>query len=156
MISINSRIPEMALQIVTLQGKSEINSSSLFERKTILFGLPGAFTPVCSQTQLPSFAQQEGTLRAKGYENIVCLSVNDAFVMQAWKEQLAPEANIIMLADGSANFTKALGLELDLTQMNMGMRSTRFLAVIENNVVTQLNIEENPGVCSISNASSLL
>ena len=97
MISVNAKIPKMIVQVVTLEGKKEINTDELFQGKTILFGLPGAFTPTCSQTQLPGFAQQEQALRAKGYENIICMAVNDAFVMQAWKEQVAPDANIIMV-----------------------------------------------------------
>lgn len=121
-----------------------------------MFGLPGAFTPVCSQMQLPGFAQQEEALREKGYNNIICMSVNDAFVMQAWKEQVAPTSNIIMLADGSGLFAKALGLELDLTMKNMGMRCTRFLLVAENGIVSRIDIEDNPSVCSVSGVNSLL
>ncbi len=156
MISVNAKIPKMIVQVVTLEGKKEINTDELFQGKTILFGLPGAFTPTCSQTQLPGFAQQEQALRAKGYENIICMAVNDAFVMQAWKEQVAPDANIIMLADGSGELTKALGLELDLQEKHMGVRCTRFLLVVENSLVLKINIEDNPGVCSVSGAGSLL
>ncbi len=156
MISVNTKIPEMVVQIVARDEKKEVNTSELFSGKTILFGLPGAFTPTCSQTQLPGFASQEQALRAKGYGKIICMAVNDAFVMQAWKEQVAPNADIIMLADGSGTFTKALGLELDLTTKNMGVRCTRFLLVAENGMVSKIDIEDNPGVCSVSGASSLL
>lgn len=156
MITINAKIPELVVQIVDHREKKEISTTELFKGKTILFGLPGAFTPTCSQTQLPGFAQHEQALRAKGYNNIICMSVNDAFVMQAWKEQVAPTSNITMLADGSGLFTKALGLELDLTTKNMGIRCTRFLLVAEQGIVSKIDIEDNPSVCSVSGASSLL
>lgn len=156
MIAINTKIPEMMVQVVTNGEKKEMKTTELFEGKTILFGLPGAFTPICSQIQLPGFAQQEKALRDKGYTNIICMSVNDSFVMQAWKEQVAPAADIIMLADGSGLFTKALGLELDLTTKNMGVRCTRFLLVAEKGMVSRIDIEGNPSVCSVSGVSSLL
>lgn len=156
MITVNAKIPEMSVQIIANGEKKEVKTTELFSGKTVLFGLPGAFTPVCTQNQLPSFAKQEQALRMKGYEKIICMAVNDAFVMQAWKEQVAPNANIIMLADGSATLTKALGLGLDLTEKHMGMRCTRFLLVVENNIVSKVSIEDNPGICSVSEASSLL
>jgi peroxiredoxin len=156
MITMNAKIPEMMVQVVIHGEKKEMNTIELFEGKTVLFGLPGAFTPICSQTQLPDFAQQERALRDKGYNNIICMAVNDSFVMQAWKEQVTPTADIIMLADGSGLFTKALGLELDLTTKNMGIRCTRFLLVAEKGMVSRIDIEDNPSVCSVSGVSSLL
>ena len=156
MLTVNAKIPEMRVQVVTLDGKKEINTTELFKEKTILFGLPGAFTPTCSQVQLPDFAKQEQALRIKGYKNIICMAVNDAFVMQSWKEQVAPDANIIMLADGSCELTKALGLELDLQVKQMGIRCTRFLLIIENSLILKINIEKNPAVCSVSSVNTLL
>lgn len=156
MIDVGVRVPNLMVHIVISNEKKEISTEELFRGKTILFGLPGAFTPTCTQVQLPSFAEKEKNLHAKGYEKIICMAVNDAFVMQAWKEQVAPNADIIMLADGSAALTKALGLELDLTEKHMGLRCTRFLLVIENSVISKVSIEDNPGVCLVSNANSLL
>ncbi len=156
MIIEGTKIPHLTVQVIISNEKKEISTEELFRGKTILFGLPGAFTPVCTQTQLPSFVENEKSLREEGYEKIICMAVNDAFVMQAWKEQIAPNADIIMLADGSATLTKALGLELDLAEKHMGLRCTRFLLVIENGVILKTNIEENPGVCLVSNANSLL
>lgn len=156
MILPSTKIPEISLQIVEKNEFKQISSKELFNKKTVLFGLPGAFTPICSKTQLPGFANQEQALREKGYEQIVCMSVNDAFVMQAWKQQAAPNADIIMLADGNAAFAKALGVVLDLSEKHMGVRCTRFLAVIENGSVTKIDAEDNPGVCSVSAAESLL
>ena len=156
MIAITTKIPEMSVHVVIHSEKKEMKTTELFDGKTILFGLPGAFSPTCSQIQLPGFANQEKALRDKGYTNIICMSVNDPFVMHAWKEQVAPTANIIMLADGSGLFTKALGVELDLTTKNMGVRCTRFLLVAEKGIVTRMDVESNPSVCSVSGVSSLL
>lgn len=156
MIKVNDKIPEMTVQIVIKGEKQGINTSELFQGKTLLFGLPGAFTPVCSGTQLPGFAREEAKLRAKGYQKIICMAVNDAFVMQAWKEQVAPNADIIMLADGSAAFTKALGVELDLSEKHFGLRCQRFLAVVENSKISSINVEENTAVCTVSSVDSLL
>ncbi|MCE2716453.1 MAG: redoxin family protein [Pseudomonadota bacterium] len=151
-----TKIPDLTVQIIESGEKKEISTTELFKGKTILFGLPGAFTPTCSQIQLPSFVTHEKNLREKGYEKIICMAVNDAFVMQAWKEQIAPNADIIMLADGSAALTKALNLGLDLTEKHMGFRCTRFLLVLENSEILKANIEKNPGTCEISGANSLL
>lgn len=151
-----TKIPSLTIQIIESGEKKELSTEELFKGKTILFGVPGAFTPTCSQIQLPSFATHEKQLREKGYEKIICMAVNDAFVMQAWKEQIAPNADIIMLADGSAVLTKALGLGLDLTEKHMGFRCTRFLLALENGMILKTNIEQNPGTCEISSAGSLL
>ena len=156
MIKLNGKIPEMMVRIVIDGQKQEISSTELFGGKTVLFGLPGAFTPICSKTQLPDFAKKEADLRSKGYQKIICMAVNDAFVMQAWKEQVAPDANIIMLADGSAAFTKALGVESDLSEKHMGLRCQRFLMVAENSIVSMLNVEDDSAVCTVSSVDSLL
>lgn len=156
MVIEGTKIPHLTVSVVIFNEKKEISTEELFQGKTILFGLPGAFTPTCTQYQLPSFAEKEKALREKGYEKIICMAVNDAFVMQAWKEQVAPKANIIMLADGSAMLTKALRLELDLTEKHMGLRCTRFLLILENGVISKVNIEDNPSICAVSNANTLL
>lgn len=159
MIKVDDQIPEMTVQIVK-KAKQEmvttkISTSELFHGKILLFGLPGAFTPTCSQKQLPSFAEKEAELRNKGYQKIICMAVNDFYVMQAWKEQVAPNADIIMLADGSAAFAKALGLELDCGEL-FGIRCQRFLMAIENGKVTLFNLEENPSTCTVSSAEAVL
>ena len=156
MIKLNDNLPEMALCIVADGKTQKISTAELFQEKVALFGLPGAFTPVCSKTQLPDFAKKETELKAKGYQKIICMSVNDAFVMQAWKDQVAPDSSIVMLADGSGLFTKALDLGIDLTDHHMGIRCKRFLMVVDNSKVLQLNVEEDSSNCTISGVDSLL
>lgn len=156
MIELNDNLPEMLLCIVADDKTQKISTAELFQGKVALFGLPGAFTPVCSKTQLPDFAKKEADLKAKGYQKIICMSVNDAFVMQAWKDQAVPKSDIVMLADGSGLFTRALGLEIDLTDNHMGMRCKRFLMVVENGKVLQINVEKNSSDCTISGVDSLL
>ncbi|MEI6627875.1 MAG: peroxiredoxin [Alphaproteobacteria bacterium] len=156
MIKLNDNLPEMALCIVVDGKTQKISTAELFQGKVALFGLPGAFTPVCSKTQLPDFAKKEKELKAKGYQKIICMSVNDAFVMQAWKDQVAPNSNIVMLADGSGLFTKDLGLEIDLTDNYMGIRCKRFLIAVDNGKVLQINVEEDSSNCTVSGVDSLL
>lgn len=156
MIKQNDNIPEITLCVV-IDGKTkQMSTGELFQGKTVMFGLPGAFTPVCSKTQLPDFARDQEQLKKKGYQKIICMSVNDSFVMHAWKEQVAPNADIIMLADGSAKFTRLLGLELDLADNHMGLRCKRFLMVIENGKILSLNVEEDSSNCTVSGVNNLL
>ena len=156
MMKVGSNIPEQTVQIVVNGEKKEISTLELFQGKTILFGLPGAYTPVCSGFQLPGFAREEANLRKNGYQKIICMAVNDAFVMQSWKEQVAPNAEIIMLADGNAALTKSLGIELDLDAKYFGLRCKRFLAVIEDAKFSLINIEEDSTICAVSSVDSLL
>lgn len=122
-------------------------------KKVVIFGLPGAFTPTCSAAHVPGYLEHHDALRAKGVEAIVCMAVNDGFVMGAWGRALGVGDKIRMLGDGSAAFTKALGLELDLTDKGMGVRCQRFSLLVEDNVVKQVNIEGvGPANCSFAEA----
>lgn len=154
-ISTGDRIPNVVMNQMTSDGPAELSSEELFSgKKVVLFALPGAFTPTCSASHLPGFVANADKLKAKGVDDIVCLSVNDAWVMDAWgKAQNAEE--IHMVADGSANFTQAVGLELDRTQAGMGIRSQRYAMIVEDGVVTALNVEE-PGKFEKSSAESML
>ncbi len=154
-ISIGNRIPNVVMNHMTSDGPAELSSEELFGgKKVVLFALPGAFTPTCSKAHLPGFVANADKLKAKGVGDIVCLSVNDAWVMDAWgKNQNAEE--IHMVADGSANFTQAVGLELDRTAAGMGMRSQRYAMIVEDGVVTALNVEE-PGKFENSSADAML
>ena len=156
MIKQGDKIPVLKLMAATSEGPREINTGELFATgKTVLFGVPGAFTPTCSGKHLPGFIQHAADFKAKGVMKIVCLSVNDAHVMGAWaKDQKAGES-VVMLADGSGAFTKALGLELDLTARGMGIRSQRFAFIAEDGVVTRLFIEA-PGGFEVSRAEAVL
>ena len=124
--------------------------------KTVLFGLPGAFTPGCDRTHLPGFVEQADDLFAKGVDRIACLSVNDAFVMDAWGKAHDVGDKIVMLADGNGDFTKAMGLEMDGTGFGLGLRSKRYAAIIEDGVITSLEVDEAGGVDASSCGAVLL
>lgn len=137
-------------------GPNAFQVADLTRGKTIaLFALPGAFTPTCSAKHLPGYVEQAAALKAKGVDEIWCVSVNDAFVMGAWGREQKTEGKVRMLADGSALWTKALGLELDLIQRGMGVRSQRYSALIVDGVIKHLNIE-GPGKFEVSDAATLL
>ena len=121
----------------------------------VLFGVPGAFTPTCSARHLPGFVQEAQALKAKGVETVACVAVNDAFVMAAWGRDQGVTDEVVMLADGSAAFTRALGLELDLTARGMGIRAQRFALIVKDGRVTYLGVEE-PGGFGVSSAEAVL
>jgi peroxiredoxin (alkyl hydroperoxide reductase subunit C) len=156
MIKQGDRIPGLKLMAATPDGPREVDTAALFGTgKTVLFAVPGAFTPTCSGKHLPGFVQHAAAFRAKGVAKLICLSVNDAHVMGAWaKDQKVGDA-VVMLADGSAAFTKALGLELDLTARGMGIRSQRFALIAEDGVIRRLFVEE-PGGFEVSRAEAVL
>ncbi len=155
-IKVGDRIPSATLYQMTADGPAELSTDALFGGKRVaLFGLPGAFTPTCTAKHLPGFVANADALTAKGVGAIACVSVNDAFVMDAWgKDQNVGDA-VMMLADGSAEFTRALGLELDLIARGLGVRSQRYSMVVEDGVVAALHVEPDTGV-SVSDAETLL
>ncbi len=135
----------------------DVTSNEVFEGKTVaVFALPGAFTPTCSAQHVPSYLKNAAALRDKGVDTIACLSVNDVFVMGAWGKDQGSEGQILMLADGSGDFTKAAGMELDLTARGLGVRSHRYAMIVEDGVVKALHLEENPGELGNSGAESML
>jgi peroxiredoxin len=154
-ISTGDRIPNVVMNHMGSDGPAELSSEELFSgKKVVLFALPGAFTPTCSASHLPGFVANADKIKAKGVDDIVCLSVNDAWVMDAWGKAQNAE-DIHMVADGSANFTQAVGLVLDRTKGGMGMRSQRYSMIVEDGVVTALNVEE-PGKFEKSSAENIL
>ena len=154
-IAVGDRIPDVVLHHMTDKGPAEISTAEIFGgKKVILFALPGAFTPTCSDYHLPSYVVNADNIFAKGVDTIVCLSVNDAFVMGAWGNNQNAE-NILMLADGSANFTEAVGIELDLTDRGLGVRSDRYAMIVEDGVVNALN-REAPGKFEVSDAETIM
>ena len=156
MVQIGDKIPAQKLMLATPEGPREVDTTDLLgQGKIILFAVPGAFTPTCSAKHLPGFIKLAGEFKAKGVDKIVCLSVNDAFVMAAWAKDQKVGDTVFMLADGSGLFTKALGLELDLTARGMGIRSQRFALVIEDGTVTKVAVEE-PGGFEVSRAEAVL
>lgn len=124
-------------------------------KKIALFAVPGAFTPTCTEKHLPGFLDNVAAFKAKGVDEVWCVAVNDMFVMDAWGSSMNVDGNMRMLADGSADWTKKLGLVLDLTEKGLGVRSQRYSAFLDNGVVKQLNVDEG-GVLSISDAQTLL
>ena len=154
-IQVGDRIPNVSVSIMTEDGEKQISTDDIFAgKKVVLFALPGAYTPTCSAAHLPGYVVHHDAIKEKGVDTIACLSVNDAFVMHAWGEVNNVEDNILMLADGSANFTQAMGLELDLTERNFGIRSQRYALVAEDGVVTHLNID--PSGLEKSDAETVL
>ncbi|MSP43998.1 MAG: peroxiredoxin [Alphaproteobacteria bacterium] len=156
-IKVGDKIPEGTLMQMTDKGPAPLTTAELFGgKKVVLFAVPGAFTPTCSNQHLPGFVEKASEIKAKGVSTIACLSVNDAFVMGAWGKDRNVGDKVLMLGDGSAAFSKALGLELDLTKMGLGVRSKRYSMLVEDGVVKQLNIEDAPGGAVKSGAETML
>ena len=155
-IKVGDALPELKLMVAGPDGPKEESTASLFGGKTVvLFATPGAFTPTCSAKHVPGFVEHAAAFKAKGVDTIVCLSVNDPFVMAAWGREQAVDGKIVMLADGSGTMTRALGLELDLTARGLGMRSQRFALVAKDGKVTHLAVEA-PGDFDVSRAETVL
>jgi len=156
-IQVGDQVPSGSFKYMGANGPEEISSDELFKgKKVVLFALPGAFTPTCSAKHVPGFVQHADQLKAKGVDRICCLSVNDAFVMGAWGKDQAVGDKVMMLADGSAEYTKALGMDLDLTGLGMGVRSKRYAIVVEDGKVTHVAEEANPGALESSSAEAML
>ena len=155
-IKIGDKLPNGTLYEMSEEGPKPVAVADLVKGKRVaIFGLPGAFTPTCSALHVPGYVGQADQLKAKGVDQIVCLSVNDAFVMGAWGKDQKVGDKVRMLGDGSAAFAKAIGLELDLTERGMGMRCQRFSMLVDDGVVKSLNIEA-PGKFEVSDARTML
>jgi peroxiredoxin len=155
-IKVGDKIPSATLMQMKDGGPKPVKTDDLFAgKKVVVFALPGAFTPTCSAKHLPGFVQNADAIKAKGVDAIACVSVNDAFVMGAWGDQQKVGDKIMMLGDGNGDFTKALGLELDGSRFGMGKRSQRFAMIVDNGVVTKLDVEE-PGAFAVSSAEHVL
>ena len=155
-IKVGDRVPSASLKHMTADGMQTITTDQLFKgKKVVLFALPGAFTPTCSAKHLPGFVQNADQIKAKGVDTIACLSVNDAFVMNAWGKDQKVGDKVMMLADGNADFSKAVGLTMDGTGYGMGTRAQRYAMVVQDGVVKALNVEA-PGAFEVSSAESIL
>jgi len=156
MIEVGQKIPSVTIKQATPEGGADVNPAELFAGKNvILFSLPGAFTPTCSQKHLPGYVKELPQLKAKGVDLVVCLSVNDAWTMKAWAEQHDALGKIVMLADGNGDFSKALGIDQDLAKAQMGLRARRGVIHIENGVVKSIDMEA-PGKFEVSSAEACL
>ena len=156
-IQVGDKMPEGAFGVMTAEGPGQVTSEELFAgKKTVFFAVPGAFTPACSAKHLPGFIEKSDELKAKGVDNIACLSVNDVFVMGAWSKDQGAEGKVTLLADGNADYVTALGLQLDASGFGMGTRGERFAVVVEDGVVTQLHREAAASDVKASSAENIL
>ena len=156
MIKVGDKIPSVTLMEKQEGGPVPVTADQLFTgKKVALFALPGAFTPTCSAKHVPGYVQNFDAFKAKGVDTIVCVSVNDAFVMGAWGKDQGAGDKVAMLADGNGDFTRAVGLEFDGSKFGMGKRSQRYAMVVDNGVVKELNVEE-PGAFAVSSAEHVL
>lgn len=156
-ISVGETLPDATVLIMTDSGPAPLEISSLISgKKVVLFGVPGAFTPTCHSNHLPGFLDNLEAFKAKGVDEIAVVSVNDPFVMEQWATASNGAGKIHFLADGGCTFTRALGMDVDLTDFGMGVRSQRYSMVIEGGKVTQLNVEESPKDATRSGAAALL
>ena len=156
MIKVGDAMPSMKLMQAGPDGPVEVSTTDLLRgKRAVVFATPGAFTPTCSVKHVPGFMENADALAAKGIDLIVCVAVNDVFVMGAWAREMGVDGRIVMLADGSGALTKALGLELDLTARGLGVRSHRYAMVVEDGRVAQLSVEP-PGGFDVSKAESVL
>ena len=155
-IKVGDRLPNATFTVMTAEGPKPKTTDDIFKgKKVVLFAVPGAFTPTCHKNHLPGFVANADAIKAKGIDTITVTGVNDVFVMDAWKK--ASQADKIeFLADGSANFAKAVGLTVDLGERGLGTRSARYSMLVEDGVVKKLNVEDAPGKADLSGAANLL
>jgi peroxiredoxin len=155
-ISVGEQIPDVKLMTMTAEGPRPVQSGDVLGKgKVVLFAVPGAFTPTCSDHHLPGFVLRADDIRAKGVDTIACVAVNDAFVMGAWGQTQNTGDDLVMLADGNGEFTAEMGLEMDGSGFGLGTRSQRYAAIVEDGVVTELMVESAPGL-DVSSADSVL
>jgi peroxiredoxin len=155
-IKVGDKLPTATFTVMGPDGPKPVSSDELFKGRTVaLFAVPGAFTPTCSQRHLPGFKDKAAELKAKGVDEIACVSVNDVFVMAAWGKDQGVGGAVAMLADGNGDFTKAIGLELDASRFGMGPRSQRYSMIVKDGVVTSLNVEQG-GEFRVSSADYML
>lgn len=155
-ISTGDKLPEATFMTMGAEHPEPVKASEFFAgKKVALFAVPGAFTPTCSAKHLPGFKEKEADLKAKGVDTIACTSVNDVFVMNAWAKDQGITSEVVMLADGNGDFAKAIGLELDGSGFGMGGRSQRYSMIVDDGVVSQLNVEDGPSF-EVSSADYML
>lgn len=156
-VAVGQRLPEATFKTISADGPKEVTTAEVFGgKKVVLFGVPGAFTPTCNNNHLPGYVDNRDAILAKGVDQIAVVAVNDVFVMGAWARATGGEGKIVFLADGGGQFAKAAGLDIDLTAAGLGLRNKRFSMIVEDGVVTALNIEDVPGKVANSGAAALL
>ncbi len=155
-IQVGDKIPAVTFKTLTSEGMSDLTTADIFSgKKVVLFAVPGAFTPTCSNNHLPGFVENADAILAKGVDTIACISVNDPFVMSAWGQERGVGDKVLMVADGNGDFTRAVGLEMDGSGFGLGARCQRYALVAEDGVVTHLAVEE-PMKFEVSKAEAIL
>ena len=156
-IKVGDRLPNTTFRVMTPEGPKPKTTEEVFKgKKVVLFAVPGAFTPTCHKNHLPGFVKNAEAIKGKGIDSIAVTSVNDPFVQDAWKKASDPDNKIDFLADGSGEFAKAVGMELDASANGLGMRSKRYCMLVDDGIVKSLNVEDAPGKADISGAENLL
>jgi peroxiredoxin len=156
-IAVGDKLPDATFKVRTPEGLKDVTTKELTAgKRVILFAVPGAFTPTCHAKHLPSYLEHLDALRAKGVDTVACVAVNDAFVLDAWARQGGADDKVLMLADGNATFTKAIGLDFDGSGFGLGTRSKRYAMLVEDGTVKALHVEESPGVMEVSGADKML
>jgi glutaredoxin/glutathione-dependent peroxiredoxin len=155
-LKIGDRLPDATFRTPSPDGPKTLTTADVFAgKKVVLFAVPAAFSPTCSQVHLPGYVKHHDTIKASGVDTIACLSANDAWVLDAWARQHGAEGKVLMLSDGNLEFTRAVGMELDATVVGEGLRSQRYAATVEDGIVTDLRVEEKPWLAELSSAESL-
>ena len=156
-LTVGAKLPKASFKIIGPDGPEEITTDAVFGgKKVVMFALPGAFTPTCHMNHLPGYLKLHDEIKAKGVDEIVVISVNDHWVMDQWAQSTGGKGKILYLSDGAAEFTKAAGMDIDLSVANMGIRSKRYSAIVDDGVVKTLNMEEAPGKAELSGAAAIL
>jgi glutaredoxin/glutathione-dependent peroxiredoxin len=156
-IKVGDKLPNATFRVMTAEGPKPKTTDDIFKGKTVaLFAVPGAFTPTCTNMHMPSFLNNAAAFKAKGVNTIAVTGVNDVFVMEAWKKSTGAGDKVDFLADGNADFAKAIDMTLDASGNGLGIRSKRYSMLVEDGVVKKLNIEDAPGKCDISGGQALL
>jgi glutaredoxin/glutathione-dependent peroxiredoxin len=155
-LKVGDKLPETSFTVMTAEGPKPMTTAEVFGgKKVALFAVPGAYTPTCHKSHMPGFVTRADELKAKGFDTIACTSANDIFVLTRWAEDTGATGKMMMLADGSADFAKKTGLEIDLTARGMGVRSKRYSMAVDNGIVTILNVEDAPPQHDKSSAETL-
>lgn len=156
-INVGDRLPEATFTSMTSEGPQQLSTADVFDgRKVVLFAVPGAFTPTCHRKHMPGFIQHADEIKAKGVDTIACIAVNDVFVMDAWGKQSSVDGKVMLLADGNADFTTKIGMDLDGSGLGMGTRSKRYAMIVNDGVVEAVHAEDKPGEADKSSAEKIL
>lgn len=156
-LAIGDRLPDAAFRVMEADGIKTMSTGDVFGgKKVVLFAVPGAFTPTCHLKHLPGFVERAADFKKRGVDSVVCVAVNDPFVLSAWEEKSGGKGKVLFLSDGNAEFTKKIGMDFDGSGIGLGTRSKRYAALIEDGVVKALSVEESPGVAVESTAEKIM